>query len=106
MYLPDSVVGVEVKSGHSIRYIELWLRKCKMKLDALAPQSAQKNINLEDLRPLKVLVPDYDEQKKISLIYENLDIKIMSEEAYLEKCKSVKQGLMQDLLTGKVPLAV
>lgn len=106
MYLPDSVVGVEVHRGYSIRFIELWLRQCKTTLDASAPQSAQKNINLEDLRPLKILVPEYDEQKRISSVYEELDDVIIREDTCLAKYRSIKQGLMQDLLTGKVPVVV
>ena len=48
MYFPDSIVGAIVKPPHSTRYIELCIRRAKPRLNARAPQSAQKNINLED----------------------------------------------------------
>lgn len=106
MFFPDSLVGVVVNKGCNIRFIELCIRRTKRTLDALAPQSAQKNINLEDLRPLKIPFPDSLEQSRISGFYENLHRKITCEEAYLVKLKITKMGLMQDLLTGKVRVKV
>ena len=102
MFFPDSVVGAVVKAPNSVRYVELCIRCAKQQLDARAPQSAQKNINLEDLRPLLMAVPEPTEQHSIAQIYEEHNTRIRSEEAYLNKLKLQKQGLMQDLLSGKV----
>ncbi|WP_422665708.1 restriction endonuclease subunit S [Anabaena sp. PCC 7938] len=49
-----------------------------------------------------VAKPKLEEQKKISEIIETQDTRIRTEEAYLEKLKLQKKGLMHDLLTGKV----
>lgn len=102
MYFPDSIVGAVVKSPHHERYVELYIRKAKRGLDAQAPQSAQKNINLQVLRPLLIPVPPSDEQNRIAEIYEAHDTRIRAEEAYRDKLTKLKQGLMQDLLTGRV----
>lgn len=102
MFFPDSIVGVVVKKPHNTRFIELCIRKAKGKLEAMAPQSAQKNINLDDLRPLQIPVPKPDEQERIGLAYEVVDNLVKAKEIYLEKLERVKRGLMQDLLTGKV----
>ncbi|MEJ2724833.1 MAG: restriction endonuclease subunit S [Deltaproteobacteria bacterium] len=102
MYFPDSIVGAVVKPPNAIRYIELRIRYRKKWLSAQAPQSAQKNINLETLRPLLLPVPNPEEQLKIAEIYDRLDSRIQSEEAYHSKLKAIKKGLMQDLLTGRV----
>ena len=102
MFFPDSVVGVVVFPEFDNRLVELYIRKYKHKLDAEATQSAQKNINLENLRPLLIPYPkSLKEQKKISLVYSQIDKKINYEEAYLEKLQLQKKGLMHDLLTGK-----
>lgn len=106
MYLPDSIVGVVVGPTCVVRFVELAIRRRKHILDALAPQSAQKNINLEDLRPLNIPLPSRDEQQKIADIYESFDHQIARETAYVEKLRSEKTGLMQDLLTGKVRVKV
>jgi len=102
MYFPDSIVGAVVKPPHNVRYVELCIRRTKSWLDAQAPQSAQKNINLETLRPLLIPVPRPEEQQRIADVYEAHDARIRAEEAALEKLRQVKRGLMDDLLMGKV----
>lgn len=104
MYFPDSVVGAVVKEGINIRFVELWVRRAKRLLDARAPQSAQKNINLQDLRPLEVFLPGKDEQDGIGLRYDALFAKLNNEQRLLTKLRAQKSGLMDDLLTGRVPV--
>jgi type I restriction enzyme S subunit len=102
MYFPDSIVGIVVRPPHDTRYVELCIRTAKWRLDAQAPQSAQKNINLEILRPLLVAVPAPQEQKRIAAAYGAHEARIRAEEATLAKLRQVKRGLMDDLLTGRV----
>jgi type I restriction enzyme S subunit len=102
MYFPDSIVGAVVKEPHNNRYIELCIRRAKRRLEAQAPQSAQKNINLGILRPLRIPVPNPNEQNRIAETYESLVARIRAEEAVLAKRRQVKRGLMDDLLTGRV----
>jgi type I restriction enzyme S subunit len=103
MCFPDSIVGVNVDENKArIRFVEITIRRNKQRLDAIAPLSAQKNINLEDLRPLKLALPDLFEQVEICKRYEVAESLIHKETDYLSKLKEQKKGLMQDLLTGKV----
>lgn len=105
MCFPDSVVGVVVDERlSSSRFVELCIRMSKAKLDALAPQSAQKNINLEDLRPLKLPFPSRVEQELVCSSYEAINDPINSLINEKKKLIAQKSGLMQDLLTGKVPV--
>ncbi len=105
MYFPDSVVGVQVSDANNRHFVELCIRMNKQQLDALAPQSAQKNINLEDLRPMLVPRPSPDEQKAIADRYRAITSKIESEKLVLAKLRKTKLGLMYDLLTGTVRVA-
>jgi len=102
MYFPDSVVGAIVHDDVDTRYVELCIRDAKRGLDAKAPQSAQKNINLQDLRPLPIPTPSLREQQAIAKRYETLIERIDSEGKSLTKLLSHKAGLMDDLLTGRV----
>jgi type I restriction enzyme S subunit len=102
MYFPDSIVGVVVQQPHVGRFIELCLRLAKPLLEAGAPESAQKNINLQDLRPLLIPVPEPAEQHRIARAYESFQVEVRSVRASLEKQQAVKQGLVSDLLTGRV----
>lgn len=104
MYFPDSVVGAVVNTDSNLRFIELCIRRSKRRLDAIAPQSAQKNINLQDLRPLLLPYPSKDEQDAISARVDAVQNKIDVVTRDREKLRLKKLGLMQDLLTGRVPV--
>jgi type I restriction enzyme, S subunit len=106
MYFPDSVVGAVVKEGCNVLFVELCVRKSKRRLDAMAPQSAQKNINLQDIRPLLIPQPDLLEQDRIAKRISAIEGRIDVETKRRNKLSFKKRGLMEDLLTGKVPVAV
>ncbi len=60
------------------------------------------HITKEDLKRLKLVLPKQNEQNLISDKLLQVDHSIIKEEIYCQKLVSLKQGLMQDLLTGKV----
>jgi len=101
MYFPDSVVGAVVRTPNNVRFVELMIRKWKPLLEQLAPQSAQKNINLDTLRPLPIPTAQPAEQDRIGDLYEQAETGQEQSERLLGKLRSTKQALMQDLLTGK-----
>ncbi|MGF1576779.1 MAG: restriction endonuclease subunit S [Cyanophyceae cyanobacterium] len=59
-------------------------------------------INLGDINKLLIQLPEIAEQKLICSRYDSLKKKIRSEKKSLHKLYKQKQGLMRDLLTGKV----
>ena len=61
-------------------------------------------ISLPNFRKLKVLVPSKLEQQAIGQILSGMDAEISALEKRLEKAKAIKQGMMQQLLTGKIRL--
>jgi type I restriction enzyme S subunit len=61
-----------------------------------------KHIHLEHFRAFQLAVPPIAEQHRISKVLNSHDTRIRTEEAYRDKLKLQKQGLMHDLLTGKV----
>jgi type I restriction enzyme S subunit len=56
------------------------------------------------LENIKVRIPSIEEQTSIATILSDMDAEIAALEAKLEKYKKVKQGMMQNLLTGKIRL--
>jgi len=58
-------------------------------------------INFEFLSKLLISYPSIKNQNKIAELLKNLDNKIETEQKQLAKLQKLKQGLMQDLLTGK-----
>lgn len=62
---PDSVVGLTPSDGVSVAYLELMMRTQKEHLNLIAPQAAQKNINIEILKTLKLPLPPLEIQQAI-----------------------------------------
>jgi len=59
---PDSVVGFLPDSSVRTNFVQAWLAFLQPTLETNAPQAAQKNINLEILRNLPMIVPPLDLQ--------------------------------------------
>lgn len=62
----------------------------------------QIELSREALKSLPIIVPPKPEQEKIAIILSTIDLTIEKETVNQNKLFSIKQGLMQDLLTGKV----
>lgn len=52
----------------------------------------------------EVVIPDYTEQTSIATILSDIDAEISALETKLAKYKQIKQGMMQELLTGRIRL--
>jgi len=99
--VPDSIVAIIPKIGTDTKWLFQYLFTQKEVLDKSATQNAQKNINLQVLRPLQILVPPLPEQHKIAEILSTWDKAIALLEQLITAKRKLKQGLMQQLLTGK-----
>lgn len=81
---PDSLVALTAKDNSiSLEYLNVYIRFIRDYIERLAPQAAQKNINLKQLGKLPIIVPNKDTQGII--------VSIM-EEAYTEKVKKEKEA--------------
>jgi len=85
-------------------FLALWCRSnfAKQFFMGRAKQVTMTTISQPDIAPLPVLVPPKPEQEIIIFALNSQDISIQQEEAYLDKLKQQKKGLMHDLLTGKI----
>lgn len=70
----------------------------------LAPGGIIKTITKEALSSFKISYPNIIEQERIANILSDIDNEIFTLEEKLYKAKSIKQGMMQNLLTGKIRL--
>lgn len=74
----------------------------------ISPGGAGRNrvMSKKDFLKLEVLIPSYDEQKRISEVLISADKEIELLEKELEALKLQKKGLMQRLLTGEVRVKI
>lgn len=86
---PDSVVGFRSQEPGMVEFIRFWLSFLQSSLEERAPESAQKNINLEILRGLDVPTPD-----------ESLRLNFMKRLMEIESMKTLNQKALskQDVL--------
>jgi type I restriction enzyme S subunit len=99
---PDSIVGiVPYPTKADVVWLVHYLEMEKSGLDRKAPKLAQKNINLEVIKPLEIRLPPLPEQKKIADILSTWDAAIVTTGKLLVNAEAQKRALMQQLLTGK-----
>jgi len=80
---------------------ELRTSSCIQQALNLSKGSTFKEVSLESLRTLKVIIPPLPEQKKIAAILSTWDRAIEGTEKLLANSQQQKKALMQQLLTGK-----
>ena len=61
-------------------------------------------ISKKDLAELDIIVPEFTEQKAIAQVLSDMDSEIELLEKKLAKYQQIKQGMMQELLTGRIRL--
>ena len=100
MAFPDSLVGM-IPTGVDSRFLEYYVRTQKARLERFAPKSAQKNINLEDLRPMLVPVPSKDEQTAIAEQLGAVQYEVDLLQALLADTRTLKTSMANELLSGR-----
>ena len=71
-------------------------------IEKLIAGGNREGLNFSHIRTIKVPYFKYDEQERIVKVLETVDLSIRSYFKELNKQIAIKQGLMQDLLSGKV----
>ncbi len=94
----------EGKAVPEFIYYQFFAGSIERQIDGLIAGSNYPAINSSDVKSLEIPVPTPDEQRAISNILINMDIEINNLSARLNKIKAIKQGVMQELLTGRTRL--
>ena len=98
---PDSLVGV-IPRRINTNFLEYFLRTQKSRLNYFAPESAQKNINLDDLRPLLTPLPSSQEQHSIASCIDEVAETLAQVQQERERLSAMKDSTADALLTGRV----
>lgn len=85
------------------KYLYYYLQSAEIQkqIELAINAGTQKNVGLHSLSNFLIYVPDEDSIYKIVEILSDVDSLISSLQKLIEKKKSIKQGTMQELLTGK-----
>ena len=63
-------------------------------------------LNLSIIKAIRIALPDLSEQAAIAQVLCDMDAEIAGLGARLAKTRALKQGMMQELLTGRIRLPV
>lgn len=92
-------------SGHDVDFLYYLIENNRHYILSKAGITATLIISKNDFSEIEFFVPSSkDEQMSIATILSDMDSEIAALEAKLSKAQSIKQGMMQQLLTGKIRL--
>lgn len=96
---------LSISNDMNIEYIFQTLKFYESQLMALRTGSGLPNIKKSALYEFKILIsPQKKEQEAIAKVLSDMDAEIEHLESQLTKYEGIKQGMMQQLLTGKIRL--
>lgn len=107
MTLAPNTYMIKFFKNYSQDFIYQWMltNEFKSKLLSKVGSTTLLAINKDNLRDIEINVPkSLSEQSRIATILSDMDAEIEQLEQKLSKYKLLKQGLMQNLLTGKIRL--
>lgn len=70
----------------------------------MSGSSGQRNIGQSQIRNLLTAHPKVDEQRQMERVIRSIECSLHTSVTHVTKLRQQKQGLMQDLLTGRVPV--
>lgn len=110
LFLPDRLWMTRFRPGVPIdvRWLAYLLSsrvyQQQIKAAATGTSGSMKNISKDSLLGIPVLFPEYQEQTAIATVLSDMDAELAALEVRRDKTRLLKQGMMQELLTGKTRL--
>lgn len=95
------IAALHAKPNFDQSFIYQFLLWFEPKWSSLSQGSTFESINSDDIKNLKIKVPDLGEQQKIAAVLSTADQEISALQQKLDALKQEKKALMQQLLTGK-----
>jgi type I restriction enzyme S subunit len=104
IWSPIALIRAGEKVNGKFLYYQLLSADCITQVLLLTNSSSQGNIGMGDIEKLQISYPCYEEQMAIAKVLADMDAELGSLETRLVKTRELKQGMMQELLTGRTRL--
>ncbi len=104
IWSPIALIRAGEQVNGKFLYYQLLSADCITQVLLLTNSSSQGNIGMGDIEKLQILYPCYEEQMAIAKVLADMDAELGSLETRLVKTRELKQGMMQELLTGRTRL--
>lgn len=100
----QAILGIVPGPRLDREFLYYYLQSIKPKVKLLGQQGTQSNLNAGMVRSFQLDLPQVDEQRAIAGVLSDADADIEALEHRLESARAIKQGMMQELLTGRTRL--
>jgi type I restriction enzyme S subunit len=100
----QAILGIRPTEKLNAEYLYYYLSSLKSIVKSMGQQGTQSNLNKGMVQAFQMKLPSVKEQTAIASILSDIDADIAALEEKLSKAKAVKQGMMQELLTGRIRL--
>jgi type I restriction enzyme S subunit len=100
----QAILGIQPKEMLRTEFLYYYLTSLKAQVKTLGQQGTQANLNKGIVQDFKLGLPTVDEQAAIAAVLSDMDDELTALEARRDKTRNLKQGMMQELLTGKTRL--
>ena len=100
MSLHNACIGrgvCSIKPRYNVEYVYQFLLKYESKWSQVSQGSTFESVNSNDIKSLKILFPNLDEQNKIGNFLKNIDKRIEKEQEKLDSLNEYKKGLLQQM---------
>jgi restriction endonuclease S subunit len=104
--IAQNIVGIRFLSNYNSDFFYYFTNTddFKSQVNAVLMGAVQPSLKVPHLLSFKIKHPDEDEQTAIAKILSDVDSEINELERKLAKYRMIKEGMMQELLTGKMRL--
>lgn len=100
----QAILGIRPRAGLIRDFLYYVLTSRRELVKTLGQQGTQSNLNKGIVQGFEILLPSVEEQTAIATVLSDMDADIEAFEARLGKTRAIKQGMMQELLTGRTRL--
>ena len=100
----DTLFYTEISRVASEKFI--YFKFLMINWRSFSEASGVPSLNSSTIESIEVTIPDYAEQTAIATILSDMDAEITALESRRKKTRALKQGMMQELLTGRIRLPI
>ena len=102
--LNQRVGRLRASSDLDVKFAYYFLHKPLKEIERVTSSTTVKHLSHGDVEDITGLIPGFPEQRAIAAVLSDMDAEIAALERRREKTKQIKQGMMQQLLTGRIRL--
>lgn len=100
----QAILGVRTGNRLNNEFLYYYLTSLKSIVKTLGQQGTQSNLNKGIVQDFRLSLPPLTEQIAIAAMLSDMDAELTALEQRLAKTRALKQGMMQELLTGRTRL--